>query len=256
MRRLILLILALVAAQLPQTAASAQQPATAAVAFADRAAQLPAVLEGKLPFTDFFTAEFLAAIPPAQLSAVTASLLAQHGAPQGVERIDAVDDVRGTVHIRFAKAIGQFQMTIDPAQGGRVAGLLVAAFSSPDDSSAKVMSEIRALPGVTSLQVARIDGAAPVDLISHNPDQASPSARHSSSIFWQNWRGASHAMKCAGMTSQRSAGDHSRPKVPNIGLPTRRSRCTALQPGWCQSVTIVQPTSCSRSWAGTPLVNR
>ena len=98
--------------------------------------------------------------------------MAQYGQPLAIERVEVTDMTRGIVHLRFKQAIGRFQLVVDPAQGGRVAGLLVTGFTNSDDSFAKIEAEIAALPGVTNLIVTRLDDAGGVDLVARNADQA------------------------------------------------------------------------------------
>jgi beta-lactamase class A len=173
MKRIGLLLAALMAATPPVTPllaqTAAQAPTTATLS--DRAAQLPAMLKGELDLASFFTPEFLAAVPPAQLTAISASLASQHGAPQAVDRIEAADAVRGVIYIRFERSVGQFQMMIDPSQGGRVSGLQVTGFSAIGDSIAKVKAEVATLHGATSLVVAELGANAQTELLAVNPDQ-------------------------------------------------------------------------------------
>lgn len=155
------------AAQALTAPTSAPAPAT----LNERAAQLPALIRGDINFAAFFTPEFLAAVPPEQLKAINSSLIAQHGDPQAVDRIDARDAVRATVYLRFAKSVGKVEMTIDLAQGGRVAGLLLTGFTRIDDSIAKVAEEIRALPGQTSLLVVPLGNGAAAPIVAHQVDR-------------------------------------------------------------------------------------
>jgi beta-lactamase class A len=157
-----------VAAQAPGPAA----PAPAAATITDRAAQLPAVLRGEIAFADYFTPEFLAAVPPAQLETVNSSLKAQHGAPTALLRTEPRDATSATVFVTFEKGVGQFRMTIDPAQNGRVAGLLVTGFETSGDSAAAVLDAVKALPGSSNLMVAALGDGEPRVIHAHNADTA------------------------------------------------------------------------------------
>jgi beta-lactamase class A len=154
-------------------AQQAEAPKLAAtITVADRAAQLAAVLRGDIAYTEYFTPEFLAAVPAAQLDAVNASLKAQYGAPTALLRIEPRDASSATVFVSFAKGTGQFQMTVDPAQNGRVAGLLVTGFESSGDSADAVLGEIKALPGTANLLVAELGGAESRAIHAYNADTA------------------------------------------------------------------------------------
>ncbi len=161
------------AAQPGPAAPPAPTPAPAPAPLAsltDRAAQLLAVLRGEMGFTAFFTPEFLAAVPASQLEAVNASLKAQYGDAQAVAKVEARDATSGTVLIAFPKGVGQFRMTIDPAQGGLVAGLLVAGFESSGDSAEAIIAELAALPGSSTMVVAELGSDAPRLLHAHRAD--------------------------------------------------------------------------------------
>lgn len=151
--------------------ASTATPVQTVPTLSDRAEQLPAVITGTMKLGDYFTPEFLAAVPPAQLKAINASLVAQHGAPLGIERIEAKDAVRATVFLRFAKSVGRVEMTLDPSQSGKVAGLLLTGFTADNESLAAIVDEVRMLPGASNLLIARLDAAASEPLIAHNADK-------------------------------------------------------------------------------------
>lgn len=155
-----------------QNAAPVAVPAPdRAATLAERAAQLSAVIAGTANYSDYFTSEFVTAVPPAQLKAINAGLVAEHGAPLGVERIEAKDALRATVYLRFANAVGQFQIAIDPGQDGKVAGLQLTGFTGNDDSLGEIVAEIGALPGAASLLVMPLDGRDADPLLAHNPEQ-------------------------------------------------------------------------------------
>jgi hypothetical protein len=157
---------------LAQPAPPPETQAAQAASLEGRAAQLPDIFTGKLELEDYFTPEFLAAVPPAQLRVVMASVLAQHGAPQGIDRVERIDALRGTAYVHFARSVGALKMVLDPAQGGKVSGLLISDFTSVGDSMAIVERELAALPGQTNYLVVRLDGPAPAELHARNPDLA------------------------------------------------------------------------------------
>lgn len=157
---------------LAQPASPSEAQASDAVSLESRAAQLPDIFMGKRALEDYFTPEFLAAVPPVQLRTVMASVLAQHGAPLGIDRMERVDALRGTAYVRFARSLGALKMVIDPTQGGKVSGLLISDFASIGDTMAMVEREISALPGQTNYLVARLDGTSPAELHARNPDLA------------------------------------------------------------------------------------
>ena len=150
------------------------QPATVAASptLEDRAKELPAVLRGEISVEAYFTPEFLAAVPAAQIRTISANVLAEHGAPATFARLEPDNATSGTAYISFAKSIGQFQITIDPQQGGKVVGLLITSFAAKNDSMAAIMEAFRALPGETNLLVTRHDGDAAQELVAHEAGRA------------------------------------------------------------------------------------
>lgn len=146
--------------------------AIAAPSLEERARQLPAVLSGEISPEDYFTPEFLAAVPVAQLRTISAGILAQHGGPATFDRIDAVNEVSGTAFIAFARSTGSFQIAIDAQQGGKIAGLQVTGFVATNDSMAAILDALRTLPGETNLLITRHNGDAELELAAHEADRS------------------------------------------------------------------------------------
>lgn len=155
MRRLILLALLCLGLAAP---AHAQQ---ASPALRGRVGQVVALLRGQGDPAALFTPAFLAQVPPAQVRTVGRQLTAQYGAVRGLDRLDALSPQAGMMHVAFERAIVHIQIAIEPRPPGRIGGLLVTGADMRGDSLAAVVEEIRALPGQTSLAVARLGEGAP-----------------------------------------------------------------------------------------------
>ncbi len=175
----IALALCLLLSPLTAPAAWAQAPGTSETdpqdpqdMLAMRAAQLIDLFAGAVGPQDYFTPEFLAAVPPAQFQAVIASVTAQQGQPLAVKKISRSDDQNAVVELTFAASVGTLRLVIDPAQDGRVSGLLITGFSAIDDSLTKVVAEIAALPGTTALYAVPLGSADASPMAAHNPDVA------------------------------------------------------------------------------------
>lgn len=156
------------------TAAVAQSPETAApttTAFEQRAAELVAMLDGKIAFADYFDPTFQAALPETQFRAMTASLIAQYGKPVAVEKALSTDGRSGSLSLRFEKGVAAVLLDVGADADARVIGLRLTGFEMADDSFAKVAAEIAALPGATGFLVAELDGAAIRPLAAANPDR-------------------------------------------------------------------------------------
>ena len=166
-RRWFLALLILIA---PTAPAAAQQPPSAELrAGAER---VLALLRGEAAPADIFTADFLAQVPEAQVRAIVQQLGAQHGAAQRVAGIEAQSATMGVIHIETERATLHMTLVVEPAAPHRISGLLVTGADMRGDSIAAVMTEIRALPGRTSMAVARLGDGAPTLAASIEPDRA------------------------------------------------------------------------------------
>ena len=158
----------------PLTAAVAQSLETAAptaTAFEQRAAELVAMLDGKIAFADYFDPTFQAALPETQFRAMTASLIAQYGKPIAVEKAVSTDGRSGSLSLRFEKGVAAVLLDVGAAADARVIGLRLTGFEMADDSYGKVAAEIAALPGATGFLVAELDGATIRPLAAANIDR-------------------------------------------------------------------------------------
>jgi beta-lactamase class A len=134
-------------------ALAAQEPTQVNAAAASRlrasAEAAVAVLRGEEPPAEVFAPAFLAAVPPETLKALETQLAAQYGALTGVESVTPTGPNSANIALRFEKAIGRGPMVLDDQ--GRIAQLLLNQFDQVDDSPAKILADLAALPGTTSL---------------------------------------------------------------------------------------------------------
>lgn len=169
-----ILLAAAAAAQIPGAALAQPAPAaakTGETAFDMRAAQLVDLLTGKIAYADYFAPSFQQAVPEAQFKAITANLVAQYGRPVAIESASSADGRRGTVKLRFEKAVGTVALSVAAGPGQRVDGLRVQNFVMANDSFDRVAAELAALPGATGFLVAGIDGNAIKPLAAANADR-------------------------------------------------------------------------------------
>ncbi|HEV2818056.1 MAG TPA: serine hydrolase [Allosphingosinicella sp.] len=165
MRRLILVVLLGFGLLAP---ASAQE---AGPTLRGRVDAVVALLRGEGDPAELFTPAFLAQVPPAQVRAVAQQLTGQYGAVRGLERLDALSPQAGVMHVGFERAIVHIQIAIEPQPPNRIGGLLVTGADMRGDTLAGLIAEIRALPGQTSVAVARLGDGAPQMLASIEPDR-------------------------------------------------------------------------------------
>lgn len=169
MIRSVFLGLALVAGSAACAPLAAQEPvpavADAPTALEERSLQIVMLLNGEAVPEDVFTAGFQAAIPAAQIKALSANLVAQFGAAVAVDLLSPRDGTRAVLHIRFERGLAKGSLAIDPAEEGRVSELLFTSVDSvavAGDTPEKIAADLAALPGEVNAWFAPLDGGAPV----------------------------------------------------------------------------------------------
>jgi beta-lactamase class A len=164
---LALLLISMASPVATQTPAIIQAPETR-LAFAKRSAELPDILRAKTDATTYFAPSFIAAVPLTQVAQIAQQLIAQHGAVSGSEETKLVTQSSGYVDVVYERAIVRFNLTIDPVSPHQVIGLLVASVKPREDDAEKLLADMRALSGQSSLLVQRLDRPADPPLFAHN----------------------------------------------------------------------------------------
>lgn len=144
----------------------------ASPALRGRADDVVALLRGQGDPAAIFTPAFLAQVPAAQVRAIFQQLAGQYGAVRGLARLDAASPQAGVMHVDYERATLHLQIVVEPRPPGRIAGLLVTGADVRGDTLAGIMSELRALPGQTSIAVARLGEGAPETIAAHEPGRA------------------------------------------------------------------------------------
>lgn len=148
--------------------AGTQADAGATATVETRAADVVAFFRGEIAAEQIFNDAFLAAVPPAQLSAVVAQTTGQFGALVGVETVRPTGPASAILAMRFERAIVSGPITLDAA--GKISQLLLNDIAAVDDSPAKILGDLQALPGVTNAWFGPLEGGEP--LLAHNADTA------------------------------------------------------------------------------------
>ncbi len=131
------------------------RPAAVPTPLETRAATLPALLREGADVMTAFTPAFLAAVPPAQINQIFASLRLANGAPMRVERLGrAASPGSGTVVVAYERALVTFDITVDG--GGLIAGLRITDVATAGDTMEQLVAEIAALPGDASWGIYRL----------------------------------------------------------------------------------------------------
>jgi beta-lactamase class A len=156
---LLVLSLAFAAAQTsPLMAKTPTKPAIVPAKPLDlRIEQLPSVLAGTMKYEDYFSASFLAAVPAAQLKAISDQFTSQYGKPLKVIAVEPQGPSSATIKIEYEKAIASADISVEPAAPNKVVGLLIKGFELKGDTPAKIDADFAALPGNAGYLVEKID---------------------------------------------------------------------------------------------------
>ena len=161
------------------TPVSAQTPpvsvTTAVVldpAAARRVAELPALLAGTADPATVFAPEFLAQVPAAQVTALTAQLRAASGPVGAVERIDPHSPWSAGVEVGYAKGVATIEIVVAPDAPNRITGLRIKGLLPRVSSLAEIDAALAALPGTTGLMLAKLGDGAPAPVVARNGTRA------------------------------------------------------------------------------------
>ncbi|MFN3863513.1 MAG: serine hydrolase [Erythrobacter sp.] len=173
-RPLALVLAALAALAAVPEAVVAQEPvparADAPTALEERSLQVVMLLNGEAVPEDVFSREFQAAVPAAQIKALSANFVAQFGAAVAVDLLSPREGTRALLHIRFERGLAKGSIAIEPAQDNRVSELLFTSVDSlavAGDTPEKIAADLAALPGSLNAWFGPL-GDAPV--ISRNAE--------------------------------------------------------------------------------------
>lgn len=143
--------------------------AAAAQDVEQRAREIVEVLQGKAIYTEVFDETFTSRVSQEQFSAIFDPAKGQYGPLVGLDSVEPTSPTAANIAIRFERGIasGVFNLAGKPPY--RVAGILVTNVAPADDSTEKLLADIRALPGETSILITPLDGGKP--LLSYNADR-------------------------------------------------------------------------------------
>jgi len=165
MTRLLLALLALAAFACPTLA----QPADPALRA--QSERVVALLRGEAEPATLFSPAFLAQVPADRVRAIAAQLTGQYGAVRGLAGLDARSATAGTLRIDYERAVVAIDIQIAPAPPHLVNGLLVTNVEMRDDNLARVLAELRGLPGQSAFAIARLGSGPPALVASHEPNR-------------------------------------------------------------------------------------
>ncbi|MEQ1550182.1 serine hydrolase [Sphingorhabdus sp.] len=156
------------------TKAATSTPATP---FDSRIEQLIAVLNGQMELDTFFTPSFLAAIPPAQIKAISDSFTQQYGKALSVQSVQRSGSNNATLQVEYEKAIATIEITTEVSPPFKVAGLLAKGFAVKGDSIDKIKTDFGALSGTSGFVVQKLsdDGVATLHALNDNKQFATGS---------------------------------------------------------------------------------
>jgi hypothetical protein len=161
---------------LPATSASANEPKivtelSPASTFDMRVEQLVPVLNGEVAPESFFASSFLAAVPPAQIKAISDSFVKQHGKALSVSAVQRNGPNNAVLQVEYEKATATIEITTEAVPPFKVAGLLAKGFAVKGDSIEKIEADFRALHGSSGFIVQKLTDSGAVTQHALNPDK-------------------------------------------------------------------------------------
>lgn len=139
---------------------------------ASRAADVAGLVVADPPadrYAGVFAPSFLAAVPPAKLTALFRDTFAAAGRCTGVVAEGKPTATEGTFRLTFARGVA-LRLTVS-TDGDRVAGMWLGPLAPAVDSFDALIGRLQSLPGTTSLYAARLDGNAVVPVAAYNDGQ-------------------------------------------------------------------------------------
>lgn len=148
--------------------------AAASPALERRADELVALLNGGGDPAALFHPDFLAAVPAAQVRALSAQMVGTVGAAQRVQRIDVAGPGRATVVFACASGTITLGLAIEPVAPNRIVGLRVLGVGVAEASIPAVIDALKGLPGTTGFALADLDTGTPTITAGHNAEVPLP----------------------------------------------------------------------------------
>ncbi|MBL0925548.1 MAG: serine hydrolase [Sphingomonadaceae bacterium] len=112
-----------------------------------RIEQLPAMLAGTMKYEDYFSRGFLAAVPAAEVKALSDQFITQYGKPLKVIAVEPSGPNGANIKIEYERAIATAEITVESTAPNKVVGLLVKGFELKGDTPARIDADFAALPG-------------------------------------------------------------------------------------------------------------
>jgi beta-lactamase class A len=110
--------------------------------------QLIPLLKGTIAPKDYFDPTFLKAVPEAQFRKISKEIIAQHGQPIRILKIDKKSQESAIITLEFERAIGTVNLNIlRTPPYAKVNGLLFTGFTAKNDHLQKLDADFAALPG-------------------------------------------------------------------------------------------------------------
>lgn len=158
------------------TAVSANEPKIVtelapASTFDMRVEQLVPVLNGQMAYEAFFTPSFLAAVPPAQIKAISDNFTQQYGKALSVQSVQRNGTNNATLQVEYEKAVATIEITTEATPPFKVAGLLAKGFEVKGDSIDKIKTDFGALSGSSGFVVQKLSDDGVATLHAMNADK-------------------------------------------------------------------------------------
>lgn len=144
-------------------------PTNMSATLEQRAQQVLAVMQGRLPAEQAFAESFRAAVPDAQLTALAEQLVAQNGPLLRVEVVAPFGVDAARIALRYERAVAAGLIQIEQNPPYRVTGFRITAVTPLDDSAQRLLSDFAALPGSSGFGLYRLSAEGPRPILINRP---------------------------------------------------------------------------------------
>ena len=140
--------------------------------FERRANDIVAVINDPKDLEKIFSTDFLAQVPPAQVSEISKQITTGYGKALRIEKIEKTGEHTGKITVAFEREFFAYMdLSIENKEPFLVNGLRVTSIDKGSNSLEDIIGELKKLPGQTALTVARLGAGDFQSIAAHNADK-------------------------------------------------------------------------------------
>lgn len=120
---------------------------------------------------DVFTPDYMAAVPPARLSAIARDLQREHGAILAAQGLRRTAPHMARFRLVFERGQATGTIRLDPAQGFRIQFFTITDVMAAGDSIPRLQQDFAALPGKAGFAVVPLNGPSRTPLATYRANE-------------------------------------------------------------------------------------